>query len=274
MGEIKIGCQSYSWQMLGDEWKGTLIDILDAVAYAGYEGFECTLQILDDYYNKPPTKFKEALTQRNLELAALCLGFRFNEPDKIEDKLVAGKRMINYLKHFPAAVLLLSGGKTSSRNEFDEKFTTMCKVYNKIGQIAKEESIIVGVHPSSESPPNTLPMINSVEEYDKLLEQTDPNVVGFIPDTGHVVRAGYDVKELFKKYYDRIVHVHLKDIDVENRWRIMGEGIVNFKWLVDFLKDKKYKGWLILEEESDFAAEKTREAVRLNYQFIKKNFGL
>ena len=38
MGALHIGCQSYTWEMLGDDWKGTVDDILDVIAVAGYKG--------------------------------------------------------------------------------------------------------------------------------------------------------------------------------------------------------------------------------------------
>ena len=34
---LKVGCQTYTWEMLGDGWKGKVDDMLDAVAGAGYE---------------------------------------------------------------------------------------------------------------------------------------------------------------------------------------------------------------------------------------------
>jgi sugar phosphate isomerase/epimerase len=265
MAKIRIGCQSYSWQMQGKNWKGKLTDILDVVADAGYEGFECTLQILGDYYNSPE-RFEEALKERNLKLAALCLGFSCDEPDDLKDKLQAGEKIIKYLKHFPGAVLLLSGGRAESRDDFDKKFNAMCLVYNRIGEMAKEGGIIAGVHPSSHGGS----LIDTVSEYDRFLEQTNPELVGFIPDTGHVVSAGYDIEELFNKYYDRMVHIHLKDIDAEGHWSLLGQGICDYKWILGFLTEKEYKGWIILEEESDFAAASTREAVRLNRQFIRE----
>ena len=35
---LKVGCQTYTWEMLGDKWTGTVDDILDLVAAAGYAG--------------------------------------------------------------------------------------------------------------------------------------------------------------------------------------------------------------------------------------------
>ena len=39
---LRVGCQTYTWEMLGQNWKGSVDSILDAVAQAGYEGIEIT----------------------------------------------------------------------------------------------------------------------------------------------------------------------------------------------------------------------------------------
>ena len=36
----RIGCQTYSWEMLGAAWQGSPDDIMDAVSEAGYDGIE------------------------------------------------------------------------------------------------------------------------------------------------------------------------------------------------------------------------------------------
>jgi len=34
-----LGCQTFTWEMLGDRWRGTTDDILDAIAGAGVAFF-------------------------------------------------------------------------------------------------------------------------------------------------------------------------------------------------------------------------------------------
>ncbi len=42
MGKFRIDCQTYTWEMLGDKWKGTVDDMLDIISESGYEGVEIT----------------------------------------------------------------------------------------------------------------------------------------------------------------------------------------------------------------------------------------
>ena len=42
MAHIRIACQTYTWEMLGDDWRGQVDDLLDWIAAAGYDGIEIT----------------------------------------------------------------------------------------------------------------------------------------------------------------------------------------------------------------------------------------
>jgi inosose dehydratase len=45
----RVGCQTYTWEMLGQKWHGSPDDILDAVAAAGYTGVEFSNNMIGDY---------------------------------------------------------------------------------------------------------------------------------------------------------------------------------------------------------------------------------
>jgi len=53
MPSFKIGCQTYSWEMLGAEWRGTPERILDAVAAAGYAGVEFSNNMIGKFFEHP-----------------------------------------------------------------------------------------------------------------------------------------------------------------------------------------------------------------------------
>ena len=41
-GNFKIGCQTFTWEMLGNDWTGTPDDLVTAISKAGYSGIEIT----------------------------------------------------------------------------------------------------------------------------------------------------------------------------------------------------------------------------------------
>ena len=87
-----------------------------------------------------------------------------------------------------------------------------------------------------------------------------------------------DLPGFIKRYKDRLVLVHLKDlrvkgkapkdIDYDNDFVDLGEGVVDFPAVMKALKGVRYPGWLMIEV--DFAHKITvEESVRLNFDYIK-----
>jgi len=95
-------------------------------------------------------------------------------------------------------------------------------------------------------------------------------------DTGHFWAAGdHDLPGLVRRWGDRIVHVHLKDVEAEEAaavgggkpvveavqaglWRPLGEGAVPLAETLEVLEQDGYEGWLIVEH--DFAPDPERSA--------------
>jgi sugar phosphate isomerase/epimerase len=50
-----------------------------------------------------------------------------------------------------------------------------------------------------------------------------------------------------EEIYDRVAHVHLKDVSASGSWVRIGDGIVDFAALLRFLQDKGYVGYLSFE---------------------------
>ncbi len=48
--------------------------------------------------------------------------------------------------------------------------------------------------------------------FDRLMEETDPDLVYLLFDTGHLAFSGEDALRVLRKYAKRIKHVHLKSV--------------------------------------------------------------
>jgi inosose dehydratase len=266
MHKFKIGCQTYTWEMLGDDWKGSVDDILDIIAGAGYEGVEITNTMIGDYYGRPE-EFAGALEARNLVFPSF--GFiphsSFTDASCIDDEIRRAEKGIDFVARFPGCRLDLAGGSTPDREDLDEKFKTMCGFYNRVAELADKKNVHVDVHPHSHSGS----IIEKAEEYDRLMELTDEPIVGWTPDTGHIVRGGLDLLKTLKKYSGRIRNVHFKDVNSEGKWKVMGEGACDFEGVIKLLAEAGYKGWIIGEEESDDARRDQKSAVTKNMQYLK-----
>jgi inosose dehydratase len=132
--------------------------------------------------------------------------------------------------------------------------------------------------------------IETESELNRLLEETDPTLVGLCYDVGHMLYAGGDVMRVVERYGERIHYVHLKDVDLRvlercRRERLgfrealrlgifteFGTGGVDFKRFFAALDALDYTGWLIVEQDT---TKKTPfESAKINRAYLRDTFGL
>jgi inosose dehydratase len=104
---------------------------------------------------------------------------------------------------------------------------------------------------------------------------------------GHYAFGGGDPVEALKKYYPRIWHVHFKDFDPKvgeeaakygyNYFKSvekgvfceLGKGNVDFNSIVNILKEKGYKGWIVVEQDVLPGMGAPKKCAAGNRQYIK-----
>lgn len=264
---MKIGCQTYTWEMLGEAWRGRVTDLLDWMAAAGYEGIEITNNMIREFADQP-REFLSELSRRGLKLATFAYASTsgFTDPGRAKSDLEAANRWIRFLPHFPGTQLGLGGAahpdaRTLRRAKLDHAIT----IYNEIGERAHDAGILVNVHPHSHHGS----LLETAEEYDYLLSRLDPVCTRFGPDTGHIARGGQDLMTCLRKHVDRISHLHLKDVDANGQWQPMGQGVIDFAAVLRLLEDSGYEGWVVCEEESEAARQDGVAAVEANRRYLK-----
>jgi inosose dehydratase len=266
MTKYKIGCQTYTWEMLGPKWEGSADDLLGAISSAGYAGIEITDRMIGSYANRP-TAFAAALKAHELELVAFACASAsgFTEPGAVEEDLRMVGKALDFVQAFPGAVLSLGSATIITPGDAGDKFRTAASFYNSAGKLGKERGVTVAFHPSSHH--NTL--LGTRPDYDRIMELTDPDLVGWVPDTGHILRQTHDMFDTLKTYLDRVRYLHLKDVDARGQWQMLGEGVCNSMSVIELMaKAPNFNGWLVLEEESDTAAANPNLAVRKNHEMI------
>ena len=215
MSAIRVACQTYTWEMLGEEWHGQVTDILDWIADAGYAGVEITNNMIGKYYDQPG-EFDAELQKRGLKLAAFAYSAAsgFTDANCREEYLGGALKAIGFLRDFPEPRLGLAGAAHPERDNVWEKLDQAIKLYNRVGGEAAAAGVSVMVHPHS----HFGSLLESAEEYQYLLDHLDPTNVSFGPDTGHIVRGGQDLLVCLQTHMPRITHLHLKDATPARDW--------------------------------------------------------
>jgi inosose dehydratase len=111
-------------------------------------------------------------------------------------------------------------------------------------------------------------VVETSAEIDRLIAVSGGSV-GLVLDTGHLAFADADPADVARRHWQRINHVHLKDVrrDVLARARardasfldavvdgvftVPGDGAIDFAPVLGILAAANYRGWLVVEAEQD-----------------------
>ncbi|MGV0911716.1 sugar phosphate isomerase/epimerase family protein [Martelella sp. FOR1707] len=265
MAGRRIACQTFTWEMLGDGWAGGPDDLVEAIATAGYAGIEITDTMIGRYADQPEA-FARRLAEAGLTLAAFAYGSEggFSEAGQAEADYVACRRWSEFAAHFPGAVLSMGSATAMSEGARADKIALAADIYNRSAEIARAAGVPLALHPSSHK--NTL--LFDKADYDLIFSLLDKEI-GWVPDTGHILRAGQKIDVTLRDFGDRIRYVHLKDVDASGDWAMLGEGICDLATVLATVeRAPRFNGWIVVEEESDEAAIDPAAAVRRNFDTI------
>jgi inosose dehydratase len=139
---------------------------------------------------------------------------------------------------------------------------------DRIDARASERGVVAALHPHVGT------MVEHGDEVDRVLAGSG---IGLCVDTGHLLVGGVDPVALTKAHADRVVHVHLKDVDQAVADRVLagdlafgdaitqglfaplGEGDVDIAGMVGALEAAGYHGWYVLEQDIKLTHEPTDE---------------
>lgn len=247
MEKIRIGCETYTWAMSGDAYKNKLEHILGVMSRSGFKSIEPDTGFMKGF--EDPVVFKEALQRHNMELSVLCHVEDWRNPKETDAEKRNVDKWIDFMKHFPEAILLLVQMPGKDREHLHERQQNLLTCVNGIAKRAADHGIVCSYHPNS--PMGSI--YRTQEDYKILLNGLDSNVIKYTPDVGHIAKGGMNPLEIIKEYRDIVNCVHYKDMFKNGHWAAMGAGIIDFEGITTYLKDSGFTGWIIVEDEADEA---------------------
>ncbi len=294
--KVKLGIAPIAWTNddlpdLGAE--NTFEQCVSEMALAGYTGSE-----VGNKYPKDPKELKKALDLRGMEICNQWFSsFLITKPfEEVEKEF---RSQLEYLKAMGAKIIGASEQSYSVQGQQDtpifghkyvmndEEWERFCNGMNALGKIAKEE---YGISLTFHHHMGTV--VQNPDEVERMMENTDPEYVSLLFDTGHFTYCGADPLEMVKKYIERIKHVHLKDIRPEvvkevkekelsfldgvrmGAFTVPGDGCIDFDPIFKVLEENDYEGYMLVEAEQDPAKANPLEYAMKARDFIREKTGL
>jgi inosose dehydratase len=302
--QIRVANAPCSWGILEfDEdqaGSGPALDcdrVLDEIASTGYVGTE-----LGDWGFMPTdaAALRSELQARSLELVAafvpVALAHREAHAAGIETAVRTAKLLAETAES-PFIVLADENGsdpirtRHAGRIEAGHAMTTsqwdnFCDGANALARsVFAETGVRTVFHHHAAG------FVETPAEVERLLNSTDPEVLGLCLDTGHYAYGGGNPVEALARYGDRIWHVHFKDChgpiarqartEGWDYFRAVGAGVfcelgageVNFGAVLEALHQRDYRGWIVVEQDVLPGMGAPKDSAERNRKFLE-NLGV
>ncbi|KAA6439449.1 myo-inosose-2 dehydratase [Dyadobacter flavalbus] len=288
---IKLGVAPIIWTNddmpeLGGE--NTFEQCVSEMALAGFTGCE-----VGNKFPRDVNILKKALDLRGLQICNQWNSYELTTKSFAENRENFIK-LLDFLEIMGTKVI--GGGETGNSCQgqmtvpvfegkgllnTSEEWNSFTFGLNELGKIARDRGLKLAFHHHMGT------CIQTLEETDRLLHETDPENVFLNYDCGHFYFAGEDPVAALQKYIGRTAHIHLKDVRQhilqsvhDDRLSFLSavkkgvftvpgdpEGCIDFPALFSIIKSSDYHGWIVLEAEQD-----PSKANPLEYAMIARKY--
>lgn len=293
MRDVRVGIGPIGWvnddlRGWGPPYSGT--QVMAEMAEAGYEGSEMSYT-----YPQDPKALRALLSEYNLVLSGAYRWTNLVHERLYDEEMRAAFKHIDFCREAGALYAnVAEGGKSLHWDAYgeadrvepltDDEWRRLTRGLNNLGGYANSTGMSLCVHPHGGTP------VETEDEIDRLFSSTDPEVVGYCLDTGHIAYGGGDPVRVIRKWKSRIRYIHAKDIrtHVLKEVRENGHsfkqavqmnvfctpGAGSLDWEAIFAELKDYAGWLVVEAEQDPKVHHPFTVARDARQFIKQVTGV
>lgn len=290
LGIAPIGWTNDDLPELGGE--NTFEQTVSEMALAGFTGTE-----IGNKYPKDAAVLKAALDIRKMRIASRWFSsFLISQPYAHNER--AFLQELDFLAAVGASRINVSEQSHSIQGMQDTpifkgkyvmnegEWKLLADGLNRLGKAAAERGFKLCFHHHMGT------VVQTAEETDRLMVETDARYVFLCYDTGHFTFTGVDPAMMLQKHVARVGHVHLKDMrkrvveqaragqwsfleSVRNgAFTVPGDGDVDFAPVFRILDEVGYEGWLLVEAEQDPARANPFEYALKARAYIRTHTGL
>ena len=272
---MKVAYTGWTWLVNHkDNYKWEFEQFLKEASDLRYDSVE-NFAFITKYFDNNADEVCDLLKKYKLELVNMYEHFTTDA----EADYQSAVNYVDFMKKTGTTYLNLQGvmwrEAPNNRPTDDACIKGYADLSNRIGKLCKDNGLMACFHPHANTP------VFTEEQIELFCKFTNPELVGLCLDTAHTTIAGMDPVAAFDKFADRIVYVHLKDVDpdesVDPNWPMarflpLGMGTVDFKGIYKSLKNHGYDGVLCVELDKPQVCN--YKSAMISREYIHNVFGL
>jgi len=295
---IKVANAPCSWGIIEKTFEsarsGDYRHVLDEMQKTGFRGTE-----LGDWGFMPtdPLLLKDELDQRELSLVGSWVTSVLIDRNGHKESAQRAGRTAGLLAAVGGTSPLIIVG--DNLFAYDVRNQVAGRVADQDGMTADQWTVFIdGLHLIARKVkeetgirtvfhPHCSTWIEAPWEISRLLELSDPELIGLCFDTGHYRFGGGEPIEGLKKHADRIRHVHFKDCDGQiaktarnekleyndavgkGLFCELGKGEVDFRGIFNELRAIGYDDWVVVEQDVLPNMGSPGEMARRNREYLQ-----
>jgi len=265
--EIKLGYAAITWN-------GNDRQAIEDIAALGFPGIQLRSNVLKEFPN--PGELRDLLRQHQLTLVALSSGDVSVESDE-SSEIAKHAAHAKYAHDAGGLYLQLIDAKPKRAVTADD-YKSLGRRLTEIGKRSADLGVKLGYH-------NHMGTIGQApDEVDRVLSASDPRYVKLELDIAHYLQAGGDPVKAIQKYRDRLLFMHIKDVESipkeqssrgrDFRFVELGRGRVDVPAAFKALHDVGFRGWAIVELDAvPDPARSPKDAALISKNYLHDRLG-
>lgn len=266
---IRFGYTAMTW---GKEER----QAVDDISATGFEGIQFRIDATTEF---KPAELRALLQQHKLTFVALSSGDVSIDPAAEAATIAKHTANAQFVKESGGLYLqVLDELKPYPRIVTADECRRLGKLLTEIGKRTADLGIPLAYHNH----------MNTISEHpgnlDIVLESSDPKYVKLLLDTAHSVAGGGDPAAAIRKYHDRMLYLHVKDVvdapmdasaKYPFKWVELGRGKVDLPAVFAALDKVKFHGWAVVE--LDRVPDKSGtplQSARISRQYLQEKIGV
>jgi inosose dehydratase len=251
-------------------WGGNDRQAIEDISAVGFHGIQLRSNIIKDFGS--PAAVRDLLSQHDLKFVALSSGDLISDPAGAKKSIAEHTAHAKFLHDAGGLYLQMLDTRPKGRMATSDDFKHLGKALTELGKRTADLGIPLGYHNHMGS------LAETPEELDQVMAASDPRYAKLELDIAHYVQGGGDPVKAVEKYSDRLLFLHIKDVErpTQHSYRFveLGRGMVDVPAVFDALQKIDFRGWAIVEldavPDNDHSP---KEAAANNKQYLQEKLG-
>jgi len=253
-------------------WQGNDLQAIDDIAALGFRGIQLRASAVARWGTNPQM-LRDLLAERGLSFVALSSGLVRLDPATEAEDLALHLRHARFVRDAGGLYLQVVDERPAGRVPTSDDFGRMGRLLTEIGRRTADLGIPLGYH-------NHMGNLGQApDEVAQVLEAADPRFLRLELDIAHYRQAGGDPAQAVRRYADRLLFLHIKDVESpvpggapsSYRFVELGRGKVDLRAVFAALKQVNFQGWAIVELDQ---SERPKESGAISRRYLTETLGL